>query len=56
MNGEFLVFMEAEDSAAGLVKVATREKVYTKLAGKVKLHYTVECLNFIFSTKDFAYF
>ena len=27
-NGEFLVFMEAEDSAEGLVKVATREKVY----------------------------
>ena len=27
-NGEFVVFMEAEDSAEGLVQVATREKVY----------------------------
>ena len=27
-NGEFLVFMEAEDSAEGLVKLATHEKVY----------------------------
>ena len=27
-NGEFLVFMDAEDSSEGLVKVATREKVY----------------------------
>ena len=25
---EFLVFMEAKDSAEGLVRVATREKVY----------------------------
>ena len=31
-NGEFLVFMEAEDSAAGLVKVATQEKVYKCVA------------------------
>ena len=27
-NVKFLVFMEAEDSAEGLVKVATYEKVY----------------------------
>ena len=27
-NGEFLVFVEAEDSAEGLLEVATREKVY----------------------------
>ena len=26
-NDEFLVFMEAEDSSEGLVKVATRKKV-----------------------------
>ena len=36
-----IVFMKAEDSAAGLVKVATREKVYKCLAvaGKVKTRY-----------------
>ena len=27
-NSEFLVFMDAEDSLEGLVKVATRKKVY----------------------------
>ena len=27
-NGEFLVFMDAEDSSEGLVKAATRKKVY----------------------------
>ena len=27
-NGEFLVFMAAEDSSEGLVKAATRKKVY----------------------------
>ena len=27
-NGEFLVFMDAEDSSGGLVKAATRKKVY----------------------------
>ena len=27
-NGEFLVFMDAEDSLEGLVKVAMRKKVY----------------------------
>ena len=27
-NGEFLVFMDAEDSSEGLVKVATWKKVY----------------------------
>ena len=31
-NGAFLVFMEAKDSAEGLIKVATREKVYKCLA------------------------
>ena len=31
-NGEFLVFMETKDSAKGLVKVATREKVHKCLA------------------------
>ena len=61
-NGEFLVFMNAEDSLEGLVKVATHKKVwkYAKLAGKGKTHYSVttECagLNFIFAKKDFAYF
>ena len=52
--------MEVEDSSEGLVKVATCEKVYkyAKLAGKGKTCYSPECacLNFIFSTKDFAYF
>ena len=32
----FVVFMEDEDSAEGLVKVATCEEVYAKLAAKVK--------------------
>ena len=27
-NGEFLVYMDAEDSSEGLVKAATRKKVY----------------------------
>ena len=27
-NGEFLVFMAAEDSSEGLVKAATQNKVY----------------------------
>ena len=27
-NSEFLVFMDAEDSSEGLVKVATRTQVY----------------------------
>ena len=27
-NGEFLVFMAAEDSSEGLVKAATQKKVY----------------------------
>ena len=31
-NAEFLVFMEAEDSAEGRVKVATHVKVYRCLA------------------------
>ena len=54
-----LVFMEANGSAEGLVKVATREiQMPTKLAGNVKIRYSVkrECLNFIFSTYYFAYF
>ena len=65
-NGEFLVFMDAEDSSEGLVKAAMRKKVYkclevqmyAKLAGQGKTCYSPECigLNFIFSTKDFAYF
>ena len=56
--------MDAEDSSEGLVKAATRKKVYkclevcAKLAGQGKTRYSPECadLNFIFSTKDFAYF
>ena len=30
-NGEFLVFMDAEDSLEGLVEVVTRKKVYNCL-------------------------
>ena len=37
-NDEFLVFMEAEDSSEGLVKVATRKKG-PRLAGQGKTHY-----------------
>ena len=64
-KGYSLVFIEAEDSAEGLVEVATREKVYKclavcygKLAGKVKICYSTECAcrNIIFLTKNFAYF
>ena len=31
-TGEFQIFMEAEDSAESLIKVASREKVYKCLA------------------------
>ena len=57
-NGEFLVFMDAEDSSEGLVKAATQKKVYKWLAGQGKTRYSPEWagLNFVFSTKDFAYF
>ena len=57
-TGEFLVFMDAEDSLEGLVKVATRKKLYKCLAKLVETHYSPECvgLKFTLSKKDCAYF
>ena len=62
-NGEFLVSWPLKTHQRALSRQQrgrryTNAYKYAKLAGQGKTRYSPECagLNFIFSTKDFAYF